>query len=148
MFISTIVKLRYRFWKEPYRTTRISTVANWDYGSRENQYRATRFSTIAKWEIWFRENHGDFTDSSLHFNWRALLQEIVELVSPQTKMITFVNKKIVKMHSGILYWTWNYYFLNSNCKFVCTCHWSMKIMWYMYCVPIGLPVYPIQPGRA
>ena len=39
--------LRYRFWKVPYRTTRISTVAKWDYGSRENQYRATRFSTIA-----------------------------------------------------------------------------------------------------
>ena len=36
--ISTIAKLRYRFWKEPHRTTRISTVA--------------------KWEIWFRENHG------------------------------------------------------------------------------------------
>ena len=43
--ISTIAKLRYRFWKEPNRTTRISTVA--------------------KWEIWFRENHGDFTGSSL-----------------------------------------------------------------------------------
>ena len=41
--ISTIAKLRYRFWKEPNRTTRISTVA--------------------KWEIWFRENHGDFTGS-------------------------------------------------------------------------------------
>ena len=45
-FISTIAKLMYRFWKEPYRTTRISTVTKWDYGSRENQYRATRFSTI------------------------------------------------------------------------------------------------------
>ena len=42
--ISTIAKLRYRFWKEPNRTTCISTVA--------------------KWEIWFRENHGDFTGSS------------------------------------------------------------------------------------
>ena len=42
--ISSIAKLRYRFWKEPNRTTRISTVA--------------------KWEIWFRENHGDFTGSS------------------------------------------------------------------------------------
>ena len=48
----------YRFWKEPYRATRISTVAQWEYGSRENQCRATRFSTIAKWEIRFRENHG------------------------------------------------------------------------------------------
>ena len=38
--ISTIAKLRYRFWKEPNRTT--------------------RRSTVAKWEIWFRENHGDF----------------------------------------------------------------------------------------
>ena len=38
MVISTIAKLRYKFWKEPNRTTRIST--------------------IAKWEIWFRENHG------------------------------------------------------------------------------------------
>ena len=46
--ISTIAKLRYRFWKEPNRTTRISTVA--------------------KWEIWFRENHGDFTGSSLRFD--------------------------------------------------------------------------------
>ena len=27
--ISTIAKLRYRFWKEPNRTTRISTVAKW-----------------------------------------------------------------------------------------------------------------------
>ena len=44
--ISTIAKLRYRFWKEPNRTTRISTVA--------------------KWEIWFRENHGDFTLSLLN----------------------------------------------------------------------------------
>ena len=43
--ISTVAKLRYRFWKEPNRTTRISTVA--------------------KWEIWFRENHGDFTGTSL-----------------------------------------------------------------------------------
>ena len=32
-----------RFWKEPYRTTRISTAAKWDYGSEENQYRATCF---------------------------------------------------------------------------------------------------------
>ena len=39
--VSTIAKLRYRFWKEPNRTTHISTAA--------------------KWEIWFRENHGDFT---------------------------------------------------------------------------------------
>ena len=28
--ISTIAKLRYRFWKEPNRTTRISTVAKWE----------------------------------------------------------------------------------------------------------------------
>ena len=48
--ISTIAKLRYRFWKEPNRTTRISTVA--------------------KWEIWFRENHGDFTGFSSTF-WLA-----------------------------------------------------------------------------
>ena len=43
--ISTIAKLRYRFWKEPNRTTRISTVA--------------------KWEIWFRREpwglHGFFS---------------------------------------------------------------------------------------
>ena len=46
--ISTIAKLRYRFWKEPNRTTRIPTVA--------------------KWELWFRENHGDLTGSSLRFD--------------------------------------------------------------------------------
>ena len=46
----SLSEVPYTFWKEPYRTTRISTVAKWDYGSGENQYWATRFSTIAKWE--------------------------------------------------------------------------------------------------
>ena len=35
--ISTIAKLRYRFWKEPNRTTHISAVAKWEIWFRENQ---------------------------------------------------------------------------------------------------------------
>ena len=70
-------KLRYRFWKEPYSTTRtcILTVAVSEIvvQGRTNIRQLVSQSTIAKWEIWFRENHGDFTDSSLRFDSRALI---------------------------------------------------------------------------
>ena len=56
VYPATIAKRGTGFWKGPYRTTRISTVAKWDYGSRENQYRAgNSFLNNCKMRMWFRE---------------------------------------------------------------------------------------------
>ena len=73
--ISTIAKLRYRFWKEPNRTTRIPTVA--------------------KWEIWFRENHGDFTQTeTIPISTMQSLKSYVLNVNKTNKQIVGTSPEI------------------------------------------------------
>ena len=72
--ISTIAKLRYRFWKEPNRTTRISTVA--------------------KWEIWFRENHGDFTGLHQFWTWPMTRNQTFLALTMESQCCFYNNSAI------------------------------------------------------